>query len=793
MSRALGTDAAVGRTSSAPARVRLDVEGMTCAACQAHVQRALESVPGVRSASVQLLSNSASVEYDPALAGTDAMLAAVADSGYTASLPPAGRTAIEDVEALDREREAEYRALRVRALATLAIGALVMLASMPLMDPAHHGDAADPFMRWTMERIAPIVRAVLPWLHELPSSFLSIFLVASTALAMGWAGRGFYVRAWKGLKNRTADMSTLIAVGTGAAFVYSVAATLFADALRARGLQPDVYYEAVVFILGLVLFGQLLELRARRKTAAALRGLAAFQPKRARVERDGVELDLALEDVRIGDVLLVRPGERLPVDGVVVSGSSSIDESMVTGESIPVEKRAGDAVVGGTLNRAGAFRYRATALGSDGMLARIVELMRSAQGSRAPIQKLADRISGVFVPIVIGISALTFVSWLAFGGTGEVLRALQSAVAVLIIACPCAMGLAVPTAILVASGRGARAGVLVKGAEALQRASEVTTVVLDKTGTVTRGRPEVDALVLAPGFRGGEAELLARVASLEALSEHPLADAIVRAARERGVELLPAEDFEAEPGLGARARVGGELVLAGNRAHLAQNGVAADALSADAERLAREGRTTIFVAVGGALAGLVAVRDPLRPESRAAIARLRELGLEVVLLTGDQRATAEAVAREAGIERVVAGVLPKGKVDEVERLQREGRVVAMFGDGVNDAPALARADVGIAIGTGADVAVEAADVTLLRAGLEGVAQSIVLARTTQRILRQNLFWAFAYNVIGIPVAAGVLYPTFGLLLSPILASAAMAFSSVSVVTNSLRLARARLN
>jgi Cu+-exporting ATPase len=590
-------------------------------------------------------------------------------------------------------------------------------------------------------------------------------------------------------------MNTLIAVGTGAAFLYSVVATVAPQLFVRNGLAPDVYYEAVVIIIALILTGNAFEARAKRQTSAALRVLASLQPKTARVARGEQEVDVPISEVSAGDTVLVRPGERLPVDGSVVSGDSAVDEAMITGESFPVAKRAGDRVIGGTVNRTGALRYRATTLGADSTLAQMVKLMRDAQGSRAPIQGLADRVSGIFVPVVISISILTFVVWFVTGDvigmTGSVVRAFAAAVTVLIIACPCAMGLAVPTAVMVATGKGAELGILIKGGEALQEVGTVTTIALDKTGTVTEGRPTVTDVVLAPGANLTDAELLALVASLEAMSEHPLADGIVRYARERGLSLEPTEGFKALSGRGAMSTVRGHAVVVGNATLMAERGIDVEPLRMRAESLAADGKTPIYAAVDGQLAGLLAVADPIKDTSREAIARLHAMGLEVVMLTGDNARTAEAIARQAGIDRVVAGVLPEGKVDEIKRLQGEGRVVAMVGDGINDAAAMAQS-VGIALGTGTDIAIEAADVVLMRGDLRSVPQAIALSRRTMRTMKQNLFWAFVYNVIGIPVAAGVLFPALGLLLSPIVASAAMAFSSVSVVTNSLRLRRARI-
>ncbi|HEX3525484.1 MAG TPA: heavy metal translocating P-type ATPase [Thermoanaerobaculia bacterium] len=791
--------------------ITIPVTGMTCAGCQAGVQRALQRAPGVEDATVNLMTASAAVRFDPAATTPEALVEAIRATGYGAELPRPERTAFDEQAERDRADLEEFHSLRRRALVSGALGALAMILSMPLMKmtriptaAAHGGQVADPFMRWAMTSMSPALARIAPWLYRVDPGVLSWLLLGLTVGVMAWAGRHFYTRAWASLRHRSADMNTLIAVGTGAAFLYSLVATVSPGSFTRHGLAPDVYYEAVVIIIALILTGNALEARAKSRTSAALRGLISLQPKTARVLRissgNAVETDVPIEDlpideVRSGDTVMVRPGERVPVDGEVLSGASAVDESMLTGEPLPVEKGPGARVIGGTINRTGAFRYRATTLGTDSVLARIVQLMRDAQGSRAPIQRLADRISAVFVPVVLGLAAVTFVIWyLAVPADGAPLvRAFAAAVAVLIIACPCAMGLAVPTAVMVATGRGAQLGLLIKGGEALQRAGDVTTVVLDKTGTVTEGRPAVTDVVVAPAAKSSSEDLLRLVASLEASSEHPLAEAIVRHAREeRRLTLAPVEGFQSFTGLGAVGVVDGAALAVGNAALLAEYAVHIDPLRDTAERLAGEGKTAVFAAVDGALAGLLAVADPIKPTSRAAVETMKRMGLGVVLLTGDEPRTAEAVARQAGIERVVAGVLPEGKVAEIERLQKAGEVVAMVGDGINDAPALARADVGIALGTGTDIAVEASDVTLMRGDLAGVASAIALSRRTMRTMKQNLFWAFVYNVISIPIAAGALYPAFGLQLSPILASAAMAFSSVSVVTNSLRLRRARL-
>jgi P-type Cu+ transporter len=732
--------------------VRLTVSGMTCAACQARVQRTLQKQPGVVDAGVNLMMHDATVRYLPSATSPERLIEAVRSTGYGAELPPVEQSAFDEQQARDEAQQHEFVELRRKAIVSGVAGALAMFAPMVLMS-------------------------------VVPMRVMNVALLVLSIAVMAWAGRHFY-----------------IAVGTGAAFLYSLIATIAPGFFMAHGVAPDVYYEAVIIIIALILTGNAFEARAKRATSAALRALASLQPPTARVARgEGAaaqEIDVPVADVRQNDVVVVRPGERLPTDGEVLSGESAVDESMLTGESAPVAKKAGDRVIGGTINRTGALRYRATTLGADSVLAQIVRLMRDAQGSRAPIQNLADRISGVFVPVVVSIAVTTFVVWFVAadlaGGSAPVVRAFAAAVAVLIIACPCAMGLAVPTAVMVATGRGASAGVLIKGGEALQRAGAIDTVVLDKTGTVTEGRPTVTDVVRAPNASRTDDELLTLVASLESSSEHPLADAIVRHARDRQLALTPAEHFQSVTGRGAVATVAGHEVLVGNEALLAERSIDVSPLRHDAMRLAEQARTPIYVAIDGALAGLLAVADPIKTTSRDAIATLRGRGIDVVMLTGDTQRTADAVAREAGIGHVIAGVLPEGKVDAIRQLQQEGRVVAMVGDGVNDSAAIAQSDVGIAIGTGTDIAAEAADVVLMRGDLRSVTQAIALSRRTMRTMKQNLFWAFVYNVVGIPVAAGVLYPAFGLLLSPVIASAAMAFSSVSVVANSLRLRRARL-
>ena len=788
-----------GNARETTEKIRIPVSGMTCAACQSHVQKALAKQPGVIDASVNLMMKDASVTFDPAVVTPDGLVDAIRSTGYGAELATPDQTAFEEQEARDQAQTEEFRELRLKAIVSGVIAVLAMIFSMPLMASNAHqvmGPTTDPFMRWVMTSLTPALETIAPWVYRIDPQLLSYTLLVVTTAVMTWAGRHFYVRAWASFRHHAADMNTLIAVGTGAACIYSVIATVAPNFFISHGVTPDVYYEAVVFIIALILTGNAFEARAKGRTSAALRSLVNLRPKTARVVRDGQEIDVPVESVTHGEIVIVRPGERVPVDGTIVSGASAVDESMLTGESLPVKKVAGDRVIGGTINATGSFRYTATTLGSDSVLAQIVKLMRDAQGSRAPIQRLADQVSGIFVPVVISLAVLTFVAWFVAvdvtGGTAPMVRAFAAAVAVLIIACPCAMGLAVPTAVMVATGKGAELGVLIKGGEALQRAGDITTVVLDKTGTVTEGKPTVTDLVLTPDITRSSDDMLRLVASLEASSEHPLADAIVRHAKERGLMLSTAAAFNAVTGRGAVGMVDGVVMAVGNAALMKDHAILVSSLEATADALAGSGRTSMYVAIDGVLAGVIAVADPIKDTSREAIARIHRMGLDVVMLTGDNELTAHAIAREAGIDHVVAGVLPEGKVAEVKRLQAEGKVVAMVGDGVNDAPALAQADIGMAIGNGTDVAVEAADVVLMRGDLRSAAQAIELSRRTMRTMKQNLFWAFAYNVVGIPIAAGVLYPSLGILLSPILASAAMAFSSVSVVSNSLRLHSARI-
>jgi P-type Cu+ transporter len=745
------------RTGNDSRTLEMPVLGMHCAACAARIEKALAQSPGVMNAGVNLATARATVQYAPDAVTPEALRAAVQGAGYDVVLPAGGRNAEDEAATV---QEAEYRQIRTRFV-------IAAVLTVPLLALAMGG------------HIVPALRSVLdfaarPWLE----------LVLTTPVFF-WAGRDIFTGAWAAARHRAADMNTLVAIGTLSAYLYSLAATVIPNWFHTtRHATPDVYYEVAASIITLILLGNLLQARATDRARGAIKALLGLRPKTARVERDGRELDVPIEDVRIGDIVLVRPGEKIPVDGAVVDGTSSVNEGMLTGEPLPVEKKPGDTVIGGTFNETGAFRFRATRVGEDTVLQQIVRLVQRAQGSKAPIQRLADRISGIFVPVVLCLAVLTFVIWYDLSPPDTRLtQALYTSVAVLIIACPCALGLATPTAIMVGTGRAAQLGILIKGGEALERAEQVTAVVLDKTGTVTEGKPTVTDIRPQSPFT--ERDLLRLAASAERGSEHAVGVALVRTATAQGLDLAQPQDFRAVAGHGLEAVVDGRRILMGNARLLNDHGIPVD--DAGANDPAAAGKTPIFVAVDGQYAGIIAVADRPKPESRDAVARLKAQGLAVTMLTGDIERTANAVAREVGIDRVFAGILPQGKLDAIAALQAEGNVVAMVGDGINDAPALAKADVGIAMGTGTDVAVESADVTLVRGDLTGVPTAIELSRATMRTVRQNLFFAFAYNVLGIPLAAGVLYPVTGWLLSPIIASAAMALSSVSVVTNALRL------
>jgi len=729
--------------------------GVTCPTCVTNIESFIEELPGIDKVAVNYGAERISVAFDASQVSVAEMRATIESAGYSVrERAEPGSQETEDAEALARQAEIRDLTRRVAfgAVLTTPVAITVMLAEL-------FGVDMPDFMlnRW-----------------------LQLALIAPVMAYTGWP---IHITGWLTLRHRTADMNTLITIGTIAAFSYSVVVTV------APGLLPadlrDVYYEAVGVILTLILLGRLLETRAKAGTGEAIRKLIGLQAKTARVVREGREIEIPLEEVMPGDVIQVRPGEKIPVDGEINEGRSTIDESMVTGESLPVTKDVGETVIGATINQTGAFRFRATKVGRDTMLSQIIRLVEQAQASKAPIQRLADLAASYFVPGVLFIAIATFVAWYDFGSAPVFTFALVSAVAVLIIACPCALGLATPLSIMVGTGKGAENGILIRSAEALETAQKMATIILDKTGTITKGEPALTDVVAEGPV--DEAELLRLVASAERSSEHPLAQAIVRGAATRGLKLVDASDFESVTGKGVRVNVEGRRLLVGNRRLLADAGLDTAQLEPDVERLAGEGKTPMFVAVDETPAGLVAVADTVKEGSAAAVAALHRLGVEVAMITGDNRRTAEAIARQVNIGRVLAEVLPEDKALEVRRLQDEGKLVGMVGDGINDAPALAQADVGFAIGTGTDVAIEASDVTLISGELRGVVTAITLSRSTMRNIRQNLFFAFIYNGVGIPIAAGVLYPFLGLQLSPIIAAAAMALSSLSVVTNANRL------
>ncbi|MCC6238086.1 MAG: heavy metal translocating P-type ATPase [Dehalococcoidia bacterium] len=734
--------------------------GVNCPTCVSVIEHRLGGLAGVDRTQVNFGAERVTVDFDPEQTNERALAEAIESTGYRVERrEEPGTEATEDAEAA--ARRAEVRDLTRRVI----FGAIF---TGPVLYAVMVGD-------FISEDIVP---------DFLTERWVQLALIAPVMLYTGWP---IHRTGWLTVSHRTSDMNTLVTVGTIAAFAYSVFATVFPDALPTE--SNEVYFEAVGVILTLILLGRLLEARAKAGTGAAIRKLIGLQARTARVLRDGQEQDIPIEEVQLGNVVIVRPGEKIPVDGEIVEGRSAIDESMVTGEPIPVTKREGDTVIGATINQTGAFRFRATRVGRDTMLAQIIKLVEQAQGSKAPIQRLADLISSYFVPAVLFIAIATFVVWFDVGPQPAGTLALVAAVAVLIIACPCALGLATPISVMVGTGKGAEHGILIRSAEALETAHRLGALVLDKTGTITRGEPALTDVIARGALE--EHELLRLVASAERSSEHPLAQAIVRGAEERGVTLAEPSDFESVTGKGVRVRVDGRALLVGNRRLLEDAGIDVQALLPERDGLAGEGKTAMFVAVDGAAAGLVAVADTIKPEAPAAIRELRGMGIEVAMLTGDNRRTAEAIARQVGIDRVLAEVLPEDKALEVRRLQDEGKLVGMVGDGINDAPALAQADVGIAIGTGTDVAIESSDITLISGELEGVVTAIQLSRSTMRNIRENLFFAFVYNAVGVPIAAGVFYPFIGLQLSPMIAAAAMALSSLSVVTNANRLRRFR--
>ncbi|MFC2068702.1 heavy metal translocating P-type ATPase [Chloroflexota bacterium] len=759
-------------TGTGKKKISFALSGMTCASCVSHVEKALNELNGVSSVNANLATEKATVEYDPITVGMAEFRKAVEGAGYGIRSEITDETTGEP-DAVTSATHHEARILRKKLIVSGIIGIYMFL----IMISELTGDAWLPSF---------LGNTYLLWALATPVQF--------------WAGWQFYKGLWAGIKHKTANMNTLIAVGTSVAYVYSIAAILFPDFIAAGGRGAHVYFETSVLIITLILLGRFLEARAKGQTSEAIKKLMGLQAKTARVVRSGEEVDIPVEEVQVGDIVIVRPGEKVPVDGRITEGYSSVDESMITGESIPLEKKTGDEVIGATINKTGSFRLETTKVGKETALAQIIKLVEEAQGSKAPIQRLADIISTYFVPAVIAIAAITFVIWILIGPEPALTFALLNAVAVLIIACPCALGLATPTAIMVGTGKGAENGVLIRNAEALETAHKIRAIILDKTGTLTQGQPIVTDVVTASGFN--EAELLLIAASAEQGSEHPLGEAIITAAKEKSLTLSKATEFNAIPGHGIESQINGHKVLLGNMKLIQERGFHLNGLESKAEQLSEDGKTPMFVSIDDKIAGIIAVADTLKPSSKETVSQLHHLGLEVVMLTGDNKRTAEAIAKQVGIDRVLAEVLPEHKAREIKRLQEEGTVVAMVGDGINDAPALAQANVGIAIGTGTDVAMEAADITLMSGDLRGLVTAISLSKRTMRTVKQNLFWAFAYNTALIPVAAGVLYLFFGQsgtpaglrfffgdygFLNPVLAALAMASSSITVVSNSLRL------
>jgi len=744
------------------ATARIPIDGMHCSSCVIRVELALRMTPGILSARANLGPNAVDIEYDPETVDFDAIRKAIASAGYRVAEPKID-PASETLDPAEAANEQEYRNLMRKFWFAAAISVPVMALSYPDLIPG---------LREWMPMGSGTRRIV--WL----------LLGVLSLPVLVWAGSQFFIGMWDALKHRAANMHTLIAIGISAAYLYSVVAVAWPGLFPNMALA-EVFWDVTDVVVALVVLGLALEIKAKGRTSQAIKKLIGLQAKIARVIRDGKESDISVEEVVVGDVVVVRPGEKVPVDGEVISGSSAVDESMITGESMPIEKQSGDEVIGGTLNKTGSFRFTATKVGKDTALATIIRMVKDAQGSKAPIQRVVDTVSGYFVPAVMILAVLAFVVWYVFGPEPRLIYATVVFVTTLIIACPCALGLATPTSLTVGIGKGAENGILIRSGDALQASEKLNTIILDKTGTITKGEPALTDVVTAPGY--DEPTVLRLTASLERGSEHPLGEAIVKGAITRNLTLSDAENFIAIPGHGVSGRIDGHDVLFGNAKLMRDRNVTIDMLLGDWERLAGEGKTPMYVAIDGKAAGLIGVADTVKSDSKAAIAVLKSLGIEVVMLTGDNERTGRAIAREVGIDRVLAEVLPNDKAHEVQKLQLEGKSVGMVGDGVNDAPALAQADVGFAIGTGTDVAIEASDVTLIKGSLIGVVTATEISRATMRNVRQNLVGAFGYNSLGIPVAMGVLYPFIGLLLSPLIAAAAMAFSSVTVVTNANRL------
>ncbi len=740
-------------------KATLKLRGMSCASCANTIERVIGRVSGVEECSVNFGMEQATVRYNPQQTDVQTIQNAVEKVGYGVSVVEEGILTSDDPEKI--ARETENRELRRKVIVGGIISSFLVMGSLPAMTGLN-----------------------LPWIPMWLHNFWVQFVLATPI--QFWCGGQFYTNAWKAFKRHTATMDTLIALGTSVAYLYSSIVLIFPGFLTQQGLEPQVYYEAAVVIITLVLLGRLLESRAKRQTSEAIRKLMGLQAKTARIIRDDQEVDIPIEAVEIGDMVLVRPGEKIPIDGEVVEGHSTVDESMVTGESIPVQKQAGDEVIGATINKTGRFKFRTTRIGKDTVLAQIVQLVQDAQGSKAPIQRLTDQVTGAFVPAVIAIALLTFMVW--FNLMGNLTLALITTVGVLIIACPCALGLATPTSVMVGTGKGAEHGVLIKGADSLELAHKIQTIVLDKTGTLTQGKPTVTDFVTVRGTANdNELKLIRFAASVERNSEHPLAEAVVQYAKSQQVEITDAENFEAIVGSGVQGTVSDLQVQIGTARWLKDLGIATEVLQSQAQQLESRSKTVIWMAVNGEVEAIMGITDALKPSSKEVVSRLQRMGLEVVMLTGDNCSTAESIAQEVGIQRILAEVRPDQKAQTIRQLQSEGKRVAMVGDGINDAPALAQADLGIAIGTGTDVAIAASDITLISGDLQGIITAIQLSHATIANIKQNLFFAFIYNVAGIPIAAGVLFPIFGWLLNPIIAGAAMAFSSVSVVTNALRL------
>lgn len=758
----------------------LKLRGMSCAACANNIEKAIRSVSGVIDCNVNFGAEQATIKYDRSLANLEKIQGAIASAGYSSDSLQEELLSEED-DAEKASRRALQHQLSLKVVVGGVISIFLLLGSLPMMTGLN----------------LPLIP------NFLQNSWVQLVL---TTPVVFWCGGSFYRNGWKSLKRHTATMDTLIALGTSAAYLYSLFVTIFPKFFIAQGLIPHIYYEVAAIVITLILLGRLLENRARGQTSEAIRKLIGLQARDARVIRDGREIDVPIAEVRINDVILVRPGEKIPVDGEVITGASTVDEAMVTGESLPVKKQPGDEVIGATINGAGAFQFRVTRVGNDTFLAQIVKLVQQAQGSKAPIQRLADRVTGWFVPAVIAVAIATFVIWFNF--TGNLTLATMTTVGVLIIACPCALGLATPTSVMVGTGKGAENGILIKGADSLELAHKIQTIVLDKTGTLTQGKPTVTDFVTVNGTaNGNELQLLQLAATVEHNSEHPLAEAVVKYAQSQEVSLIDAKNFTANAGSGVQAVVANQLVQIGTQRWLTELGINTMSLQQYKDAWEAAGKTVILIAVDGELQGIMGIADALKPSSAAVVKALQKLGLEVVILTGDNRKTADAIALQVGIQRIFAEVRPDQKAAIIQSLQREGlgtrdwglgkntqspvpnpqSLVAMVGDGINDAPALAQADVGIAIGTGTDVAIAASDITLISGDLQGIVTAIQLSRATINNIRQNLFFAFIYNVIGIPIAAGILFPIFGWLLNPIIAGAAMALSSLSVVSNALRL------